>query len=299
MQILKPIVHETIWGGSKLTPYSGSECRSIGHLYAFIDSSEMTNEIVSGADAGKTIHQWFLENRARYGLQRFDRLPITAALVEAQENLSIQVHPDDARAAALEGVAFGKNESFYTLEAPTTGRMYNGCLAGTVDEVKRKLKDGRVMETVDEISCQTGDYIFIEGGTLHAATAGSLHFEIEENCELTYRLHDFDRVDASGARRALQVEKALHCIDVEKKSFARKYAGVPIEERRYATQLVSGRASFTNERNMFAFAVMIKGGRQYAGTRVLPGTAILLSPNEVLDTASSEFIIAWPKPLDA
>lgn len=297
MQVLKPIVHETIWGGSKLTPYSGSDCRSIGHLYAVTDGGTMVSEIVHGPDAGKTIHQWFIENRARYGLGRFDRLPITAALVEARENLSIQVHPDDIRAKALEGMAFGKNESFYTLEAPTTGRMYNGCRAGSVDELRGMLRDGRVMEAVDEIACRAGDYLFIEGGTLHAATAGSLHFEIEENCELTYRLHDFDRVDAAGARRPLQVDKALHCLDVGRRSTARRYDGAPIEERLYATQLVRGPGPFVNERDMFAFAVMVGGEARHAGVK--PGTAILLEPGETLDVAGAEFIVAWPKRLDA
>ena len=298
MQVLRPIAHRTIWGGSKLTPYSGSNCRSIGHLYAFIDGGTMVSEIVGGPDAGKTIHQWFIENRAAYGLARFDRLPITAALVEARENLSIQVHPDDAQAKALEGIALGKNESFYMLEAPTTERMYNGCRASSVDELRGLMRDGRVMEAVDEIACHAGDYIFVEGGTLHAATAGSLSFEIEENCQLTYRLHDHGRVDATGAPRPLQVEKALHCLAVEKKSTARAYGDAPIEERLYATQLVRGGGKFTNGRDMFAFAVMIKGEARVAGVDIKPGTAVLLDPDEALYIAGSEFIVAWPKRLD-
>ena len=295
MQVLKPIVHETIWGGAKLTPFSGSDSRSIGHLYAFIDNSHMKSQIIAGADAGKDIHQWFLAKRERYGLQRYKELPILAALVEARETLSIQVHPDDVRANDIEGLPFGKNESFYTLEAPSNGKMYNGCLATSVEQMKQKVEDGQVLEVVDVMPCEAGDYVYIEGGTLHAAAAGSLHFEIEENCELTYRFYDFDRIGADGAKRPVQVENALKCLEVCKKSIARRYGDAPIEERMYVTQLIRSRTTFSNETDMFAFAVMIKGDREYLGIRALPGTAILLEPGETLDVADSEFIIAWPK----
>lgn len=295
MQILKPIVHETIWGGSKLTPYSGSTCTKIGHLYSAIDTAEFCNEILVGTDAGKNLHEWFVENRARYGLERYAELPILMALVDAEEDLSIQVHPDDARARELAGLPFGKNESFYTLIAPTCGYMYNGCKATDIDDMREKVAAGRIQETLDTLPCAAGDYVYIEGGTLHAATAGSLHFEIEENCERTYRFWDFDRVDARGKKRELQVEKALACLDVSKKSRVRHYGEEAIEERMYFTQLITGKPTYTHERDMFAFAVLLSGEGEALGHRVLPGTAVLLEPHECLRTDGGVWMIATPK----
>lgn len=294
MQILKPIVHETIWGGNKLTPYSGTDCQKIGHLYSAIDTEQFRNEFVTGPNQGKNLHQWFLENRAKYGLEKYDELPILMALVEADDNLSIQVHPDDEMARKLENKSFGKNESFYTLIAPTCGKMYNGCKAKSVEEMKQKIADGKIDETLDMMPCEAGDYTYVVGGTLHAATAGSLHFEIEENSEYTYRFYDFDRIDKNGNKRPLQLDKALACLDVTKKSTAGKYGDEPIVERMYSTQLIKNRDTFTNTGDMFAFAVMLRGEKLIDGVRVMPGTAILLDENETLDVSGCEFMIAKP-----
>lgn len=294
MQILKPIVHETIWGGNKLTPYSGTDCQKIGHLYSAIDTEQFKNEIIFGPDKGKNLHQWFMENRARYGLEKYDELPILMALVEADENLSIQVHPNDEMAQKLENKSFGKNESFYTLVAPTSGKMYNGCRAKSVDEMRQKIADGKIDETLDSMPCAAGDYVYIVGGTLHAATAGSLHFEIEENSEYTYRFYDFDRVDKNGNKRPLQLDKALACLNTSQKSVARRYSNAPITERMYSTQLIRDCDTFTNTGDMFAFAVMLRGDKVFNGVRVLPGTAILLNENETLDVSGCEFMIAKP-----
>ncbi len=295
MQILKPIVHETIWGGSKLTPYSGSSCTKIGHLYSAIDTADFCNEIIAGPDAGKSLHEWFLANRARFGLEKYPELPILMALVEAADDLSIQVHPNDACARELENLPFGKNESFYTLEAPTSGRMYNGCKATSVADMREKIAQGRIMETLDSVPCAAGDYVYIEGGTLHAATAGSLHFEIEENCEKTYRFWDFDRTDAVGNKRPLQLEKALACLDVSKKSVPRRYGEEPIEERMYFTQPITGKTTYTHARDMFGFAVLLRGEGEALGHRILPGTAILLEPHDSLSVAGADWMIATPK----
>ncbi len=295
MQVLKPIVHETIWGGNKLTPYSGTDCQKIGHLYSAIDTEQFCNEIITGPDSGKNLHQWFMENRAKYGLEKYDELPILMALVEADDNLSIQVHPDDKMAQELEHKSFGKNESFYTLVAPTCGKMYNGCRAASVAEMQQKIAAGKIDETLDMMPCAAGDYTYIVGGTLHAATAGSLHFEIEENSEYTYRFYDFDRVDKNGNKRPLQLDKALACLDVSKKSVARKYGPEPIVERMYSTQLITNSDTFTNTGDMFAFAVMLRGDKTIDGAHVMPGTAILMEPGETLDTTNAEFIIAKPR----
>jgi mannose-6-phosphate isomerase len=296
MQILKPIVHETIWGGAKLTPFSGSDCQKIGHLYSFIDTDEFKSEIITGKDKGKNLHEWFMENRDRYGLGDYAEMPVLGALVEADDDLSIQVHPDDEMAQKLENKPFGKNESFYTLQAPDCGKMYNGCKAASPEDMKQKIAEGRVRETLDMMPCRAGDYVYIVGGTLHAATAGSLHFEIEENCEKTYRFWDYDRVDKNGAKRPLQLEKALACLDVKKKSVAASYNGdEPIEERMYVTRHIAGRDSFTNAGEMFSFAVMLSGDKMIDGVRVLPGTAVMLDAGETLDVSGAEWIIATPK----
>lgn len=292
MQILKPIVHETVWGGRKLTPYSGSECEKIGHLYSCIDTKSFKSEIISGSFEGKSVHDWFLQNRVRYGLTKYEELPVLMALVEAADNLSIQVHPDDEMAMRIDKKPFGKNESFFILEAPELGYMYNGCKAASREEMADLIAEGRCMDGVDRLPLKTGDYVYVTGGTLHAASRGSLSFEIEENCDATYRFYDFDRLDKNGNKRPLQIEEALACLHVNKKSITRQYQkGLPIVERMYSTEYVVDQELFINGEDSFVIAVMLKGRKTIDSLNLLPGVAIILEPEDMLDMTGCEWML--------
>ena len=292
MQILAPIVHETVWGGKKLTPYSGSDCQKIGHLYSCIDTANLKSSIVWGSFAGKTIHDWFLANRTKYSLDAYNELPVLMALVEAADNLSIQVHPDDEMAAQLERKPFGKNESFFIIEPPESGYLYNGCTASSREEMAKLIEEGRCMDGVGKVATQAGDYVYVTGGTMHAASRGSLSFEIEENCDATYRFYDFDRLDKDGNKRPLQVEQALACLDVSKQSTIRQYVkGEPIVERMYSTEYITEQESFTNEDKSFAIAVLLKGEKIIESSRLLPGAAIVIEPGDQVNFADCEWML--------
>jgi mannose-6-phosphate isomerase len=296
MFILEPIVHETVWGGKKLTPYTDSSCQKIGHLYAAIDNKSMTNKIIAGSYEGKTLHDWFIDHREAYGLEKYDEVPVLMALVEAADNLSIQVHPNDEVAKSLEGKNFGKNESFFLLEAPKTGFMYNGCKAGSVEKMRELVEQGRTMEGVGTVSVKPGDYVYVTGGTLHAATAGSLSFEIEENCDATYRFYDFDRIDKNGKKRPLQIEKALKSLRPEQKSTVKQYTpNSIIEERMYWTSYRPCAGVIENKTKMFIFATVLRGVAYIMGRRLLPGTAVVLEPGDKFDADGADFMLASPK----
>ncbi len=293
MFILEPIVHETVWGGKKLTPYTSSTCKKIGHLYAAIDNKSMTNTIIAGSYSGKTLHEWYIDHRHVYGLDKFDEVPVLMALVEAADNLSIQVHPNDEKAKQIEGKLFGKNESFFLLEAPTSGKMFNGCKANNVEHMKRLIDEGRIMEGVDEVDVKAGDYVYVNGGTLHAATAGSLSFEIEENCDATYRLYDFDRVDKNGKKRPLQVENALTSLCPEQQSEVKHYEpNTLIRERMYWTSYKPAVEFIENNTEMFIFAILLRGSTMVMNQRVLPGTAVVLEPGDRFDANGADFMLA-------
>ena len=302
MQILKPIVHETIWGGTKLAPYSDSSCTRIGHLYCAVDTNEFCSEIIAGSSKGRNLHEWFTEHKHEYGLGQYEQLPFLTALVDAAQDLSIQVHPDDEMARKLVGHPFGKNESFYIINPPSSGSMYSGCRVKDIKEMRRFISQGRIADAIDSIPVEIGDYISIPGGTLHAATAGSLIFEIEENCEVTYRFWDFDRTDAVGEKRPLQLEQAMACLHVGKKSAVRRYNPPnPICERMYHSWLVHGSdiESFRCERT-FALATLIYGEEQVdiqdeQETAIIhPGTTILLTPGEAFCPGTSDWIVCSP-----
>ena len=110
MLILKTIVHETIWGGSRLTPFSGTNSRKIGHLYSLISNGEFESAVLNGKYKGRLFREYFDENKDKFGLTEYKEFPFLLAIVDATEDLSLQVHPDDRTAKELEGVEFGKNE---------------------------------------------------------------------------------------------------------------------------------------------------------------------------------------------
>lgn len=297
MNVIKPIIHETIWGGNRLAGYCGSESSCIGHLYSAIDTPEMVSVFSAGPLTGKTVHDWFLKNREKYGLGKHERMPLILALLDASSDLSIQVHPDDTMAAELTGSPSGKNETFIVLQTPHSGLMYDGCNSASPGELAEAIENGKLDEQLNSTPCEAGDYIYIEGGTLHAATAGSLNFEIEENGGQTYRFYDYDRVDSNGNKRPLQLEEALKCLDVSKKTHKRQLGKDWIVERAYASKITEDPIIVNDDPEMFMFAVPLEGKITIdnLGQDILPGTAVLLEPGELLPNDGARCILVKPR----
>lgn len=292
MQILKSLPHETVWGGRKLKQFCDSNSNNIGHLYSCIDTKNFKSPIIYGSFKNKNIHDWFEAKKEKFSLSQYTELPVLMALVEAADNLSIQVHPDDFMANELLNLPFGKNESFYIIEPPTSGFMFNGCLVDSRDAMADLIENGRCMDGVDTLPLSVGSYVYVTGGTLHAATRGSLSFEIEENCDATFRFYDFDRVDKDGKRRPLQITNALRCLNVKNKSTVKFYQpGSPIVERLYSTQLIKNQSFVKNtDSSTFTILVLLKGIKEFDGIVIYPGTAVILEDLDMFDTSSLEWM---------
>ena len=164
---------------------------------------------------------------------------MTLALTEANENLSVQVHPVDRIARTIENKARGKRESWYFIEAPKDGYIINGCTCKTQAEKIMRLRRKQYLEMADTLAVSVGDYVFVEPGTLHSITAGSLVYEIEEGADYTYRFYDYDRLDDDGNPRELHIKKAEMTLDIGLKSEVRHYRNEEeIVERTYSTKKV-------------------------------------------------------------
>lgn len=298
MLILKTEVHETIWGGNKLTPYSNSKCEKIGHLYSVNCNENESNIILNGKYSGKTLNEYFEQNKVKYGLEDYDYFPVIIALVEANENLSIQVHPDDETAPVLDPqIKLGKNESWFFIDAPKTGKIYDGCLCNSMDELKRNIAAHSMEKVTDTLEVRSGDYTYIEAGTLHAMSSGSLVYEIEENAGCTYRFYDFDRLDAEGKKRPLQILEAFYSIHLENKSKVKQYGEQPIEERRYITQHYQKVNYYKNQSDTLQAFTILDGSCCVEEIEVIKGMSIILEPGEELEIDEVEAIVAQPKPL--
>lgn len=293
MLILKTIKHETLWGGNRLETCSNNKNTKIGHLYSLVSNEEFESEILNGEFKGLTLGEFFKKNKHKYNLQNYRKFPFTISLTDASENLSIQVHPNDKFVQANLNMPHGKNESWYFIEQPYSRKIYNGCKSNSIEELQHNINTNNFKDIIDYLEVQPEDYVYVEAGTLHSLPAGSLVYEIEENCNITYRLYDFDRVDKDGNKRKLQIEDVIKTIDINLKSKAEPF-DCEKTERFYSTKLFKNTTTYTNKSNTIECLTVIKGNSTIENFNIKQGSTIILEPNEKIELGLSDFIIARP-----
>ena len=221
MLILDTISKETIWGSDRLLPYGGDPAvKRLGSLYTVSAQEPMSSTVLNGPFQGQTLRRVYREQPGLFGCPEYREFPLLIGFVDAADDLSLQVHPDDALAREAEGKETGKNESWIFLEAPTSGSIVNGCRAGSMEEVRDAVREGRWDDIIGRLPVRRGDYVWVEAGTLHALTAGSLVYEIQQATDVTYRFYDYGRIGPDGKGRPLQLEKAMRALKPAEKSRA-------------------------------------------------------------------------------
>lgn len=280
MIVLNQIADERLWGGEKLIPLVEERHSRIGHLYTCISNKEYSSLILNGTYKGKTLKSYFDENKDRLGLSCFDYFPVVLALVDAKENLSIQVHPDDKIIGQYERANKGKNESWFFIESPPSGAIINGCKCKSKHLLRSLFESGDYVGAVDTLEVSEGSYVYCEAGTLHALTSGSLVFEIEENQDYTYRFYDYGRVDASGKLREMQMDKAIGSLDPEKKSISEVARNTKHIHRGYSFQLFEHVKSYKNCDDTIVCLTLLKGNAVVDGSVVGPGVTIIMESGE-------------------
>lgn len=298
MLILSTISKSTIWGSDRLYPFGGDRSMpTLGQLYTAAGNEELSSIILSGEYAGQPLHRVYSEHPELFGYDKYEGFPLLIGFVDANQNLSIQIHPHDEYARSVENKPFGKNESWLFLQAPQEGSIINGCKCADMDEVHQKIADGDWDGIIDRLPVKQNDYVYVQSGTLHALTAGSLVYEIQQSTDITYRFWDYDRVDANGEKRPLQLEKALHVIDVEKKS-----QSIPCQKNEphvhpyYSVEVRGISESLTNPQPVFCVVTLVEGSITVDGCTVSMGSSLILSPGETIRfEGCAGAVLAWPR----
>ncbi|MCD8021422.1 MAG: class I mannose-6-phosphate isomerase [Lachnospiraceae bacterium] len=211
---LKPSCKDYIWGGRRLAKeygiaYDGDVLAEAWELSCHPDGPSL---IENGEYQGKTLEEYIeLAGRDVLGRHcgRFQEFPILIKLIDADQNLSIQVHPDDRYALENEG-QFGKTEMWYVLDAKEGAFLYYGFQrAISREEFARRIQNDTLLDVLHAVPVQKGDVLFIESGTIHAIGEGIVIAEIQQNSNVTYRVYDYGRVGKDGKKRDLHIEKAL------------------------------------------------------------------------------------------
>jgi mannose-6-phosphate isomerase len=290
--ILEPVPHPTLWGGTKLSKYVKNNNEKLGHLYLVNGHKEMSNRILNGEETGKSLKEVFEMHKDEWNLSEYDEFPLTIALVDASESLSIQVHPDDVTAQRLEGKKIGKAESWLFLEAPKYGWIYDGCTLENREQVENAVKKGKMEEVTEHLSIRQNDYVYVEAGTLHAMTAGSLVYEIEYGSDYTYRFYDYGRTDANGNSRPLHIDKALEAIKPNVKSDVKQYKGDDwLSEENYEIRRVKGLDDYRNFESEIECLTVIEGKGNCDGIAIESGMSIILFPGEGLSGIDFEDVV--------
>lgn len=214
----QPIFKERIWGGRKLDQLYHKPLPPavlIGESWEITDRPEGVSVIANGPLAGKDL-RWLMEQHASRLLGKSPpqngRFPLLIKILDAQEVLSLQVHPPPAVARRLGGEP--KTEMWYIAEATPEAELFVGLRKGTTRaEFEQKLAHGTVATCLHRVRVQRGDVMFLPSGRLHAVGAGCVLFEVQQNSDTTYRVFDWNRVGLDGRPRELHVEQSLACID--------------------------------------------------------------------------------------
>lgn len=206
----KPTFKEMIWGGNRLKTEFGYDIPSELTGEAWIISAHPQGEsIVENGDAANVpLSQLYKMIRPYFGPGKNQEFPIMVKIIDANKDLSVQVHPDDEYARRVED-SLGKSESWYVLDCLPETRMVMGHHARTSDEFNAHLLSGNYYTLFRNLTINKGDCFNVPAGTIHAICEGSLIYEAQENSNVTYRVYDYNRVDAKGNKRELHLRKAM------------------------------------------------------------------------------------------
>lgn len=312
----KPYLKSTIWGGERLAPFKGiaTDQLQVGESWeisgvAGHESVVAERGLANDPDVGKTLDALIAEYKgrlvgeavyAKYGKV----FPLLVKFIDSKQDLSVQVHPDDALAAQRHGCA-GKTEMWYVLNADPGAKILAGLRKELTPETYERLSAEDRPALVDAIACHEahdGDLYFIPAGRLHAIGAGTFLAEIQQTSDITYRVYDYDRRDAQGNLRQLHVAEAKDAIDYRvfpsyRKSYDTTKARAELVDCPYfhvERLLVNGTVKVDPKVDSFVIVICLSGRATVNGLPVRQGETILVPAEaNVLDiTGEAAFLTA-------
>lgn len=250
--LLAPAFKDYLWGGTKLKTQYGkqSDLDIVAESWELSTHKDGQSTVASGSDRGLSLTE-YIEKHGEAVLgshgAAFDFFPILIKLIDARDNLSIQVHPDDDYALKNEG-EYGKTEMWYILEAEEGASLYYGLNTEvSKEEFRRRIESNTLLEVLNRVEVHKGDVFFIQAGTVHAIGKGIVICEIQQNSNTTYRVYDYDRRDAQGNPRQLHIEQAIQVSDL-KPAPENTSAGEEVSHEGYTQKQLASCRYFTVER---------------------------------------------------
>jgi mannose-6-phosphate isomerase len=278
---LKPVFKERIWGGTALAEKFGYEIPTehTGECWAISAHPNGPSIIENGPYAGLSLDELWKKHPELFGNPAQEVFPLLTKILDANADLSVQVHPEDTYAKIHENGDLGKTECWYILDCKDGADMIFGHNARTSEEFIQQINEGRWDELLRRVKIKPGDFFYVPSGTIHALCEGTLVLETQQSSDTTYRVYDYDRRDSEGNLRELHLEKAIDVTTVPHKE-----TGVTptVEERENATVTtfveseffsvykwdVHGKATFSEDQHYLLVSVVDGDGTLiHAGER--------------------------------
>lgn len=217
-----PVFKDLIWGGDKMAKEYGYKIPSstTGECWEISAHPHGDCTCITGDYYGKKLSELWSEHPelfsagASKNCKPAGEFPLLLKVIDARDNLSVQVHPTDEYARTHENGASGKTECWYVLDCEPDSELIAGHNAHSREEINRLIDEGRTCELIRTVKVNPGDCLFIKAGTVHSIKGGVMLLELQQNSDITYRIYDYDRI-RDGKKRELHTEKAKATINVE------------------------------------------------------------------------------------
>ncbi len=276
--LLKPPVKDYLWGGTKLKTDFGFETDKDIAAEAWMLSAHKDgmNIVLNGEHKGKTLNE-VLDVWGKSALgknaEKFSYFPILIKLIDAKQKLSVQVHPNNDYALAVEG-EYGKTEMWYVVDCEKGAELIYGFNKDiSKEEFEKRIKDNTLTEVCNFVPVNKGDVFFIDAGTLHAIGEGILIAEVQQNSNTTYRVSDYGRLGADGKPRELHIEKALDVTKTERPTIPYGQVGETVVSGENTCRELARCDLFTSNIISLKNNFEIKTNESFASLIVLEGNA--------------------------
>ena len=214
---LNPVFQKKIWGGRQLQSEFGYSIPTggVGECWAISAHENGDCTVRGGEFDSMKLSELYATHRDLFGYIKDEKFPLLVKIIDAAQDLSIQVHPDDEYAAEHENGSLGKRECWYVLDAKPGATIIAGQKAANKEEFLECVKAGRWSDIINDIPVAKGDFLQINPGYVHAIKAGTLLLETQQSSDITYRVYDYDRVQSDGTLRDLHLSQSLDVIDFD------------------------------------------------------------------------------------
>lgn len=286
----KPIARKAIWGHTLVKDYFGYDefPLGVGQSWSFSAQEGASNECVSEPYKGKTLLDLWKDHQELFGHPN-EEFPVIISLVGPEDDLSIQVHPDDEHAKMI-GFKSGKNEAWYFIESKENANIVYGHNAKDEEDLYRYINEDKWDDLIRHLDVHTGDFVYLPAGLLHALRKGSVVYEIQQATDITYRFYDYHRKDSEGNERELHLKQAINCLSYNKEDMKNNISPEMITFDHYEETVYISNDSFTVTKleidgeceyisDNYQLATVVKGEGKVDNVEIKVGDNFLIPTN--------------------